>query len=454
MRISNQLKYLFFFSILIISCKKDWLDKKPNKNLTVPQTLKDFEAMLDNTTLNNVSGLSLGEVGTDEFYVLESRWQLGFDDYLINAYTWAHDRPYKGIFDWIYSYQAILVSNVIMEGIDKIKTNESDIEQWSRIKGGALFTRAYRFYELSQAFAPVYDESSASSDLGIPVRLESDISIPAVRSSNKKVYEQIISDLQIAKELLPIIPLIKTRPSKPAVFALLSRVYMSMQDYVNAGVYADSCLKLYNTLIDYNSLPTTANFIGIFNDEVIYHLVSASYNIMTTSARIDTTLYNSYDSSDLRKIIFLKKNADGTIVFKGNYNNTNTPLFFGLATDEMYLIRAECRARSGDLANALNDLNTLIKKRWKNSAQYTPYVATTPQQVLGYILSERRKELIMRGQRWLDLRRLNKESQFSTTLKRTIGGNTYTLPPNSFKYVLPIPDDVILLSGMQQNLGW
>ena len=50
--------------------------------------------------------------------------------------------------------------------------------------------------------------------------------------------------------------------------------------------------------------------------------------------------------------------------FKGSYNGTLFA-FTGLATDEIFLVRAECRARTGDINGAMDDLNRLLQQRWK-----------------------------------------------------------------------------------------
>ncbi|MGY0036939.1 RagB/SusD family nutrient uptake outer membrane protein [Pedobacter sp. NJ-S-72] len=126
-------------------------------------------------------------------------------------------------------------------------------------------------------------------------------------------------------------------------------------------------------------------------------------------------------------------------------------LFFdGLAVDELYLIRAEAYARVGNAASAINDLNVLLKSRW-STGKYVDIVATTADDALLKVITERRKELTMRGLRWSDLRRLNKDSKFSKTLSRTAQGITYTLPPNDLRYTLLIPQEVISNSPIAQN---
>jgi hypothetical protein len=125
-------------------------------------------------------------------------------------------------------------------------------------------------------------------------------------------------------------------------------------------------------------------------------------------------------------------------------------MFTGIATDEMYLIRAESYARQNKTDLALADLNLLLSKRFKSS-QFTPITNTDAKQALKLILMERRKELMFRTLRWSDLKRLNKEPDYAQTLTRKINGVVYELKPNSIRYTLQIDGDVIQISGMQQN---
>ena len=69
---------------------------------------------------------------------------------------------------------------------------------------------------------------------------------------------------------------------------------------------------------------------------------------------------------------------------------------------EQFLIRAEARAKQGDLIGAIEDLN-VIRQR----AGLSNTTAVTTDQVLSAILQERRLELFTElGHRFLDLKRL------------------------------------------------
>jgi uncharacterized protein with PhoU and TrkA domain len=115
----------------------------------------------------------------------------------------------------------------------------------------------------------------------------------------------------------------------------------------------------------------------------------------------------------------------------------------------MILIRAECDARKGNIPDAMADLNSLLEKRYKTGT-FVPLAINDSKEALKKILLERRKELVMRGLRWIDIKRLNKEDH-QITLIRKIEDQTYTILPNSDYYALPLPDDIIRITGMQQN---
>jgi tetratricopeptide (TPR) repeat protein len=436
-------------AICLISCNKDWLDIKQNKKQVVPQTLADFQAMMDDTNTMNFGVFPIfGHIGCDDYYLSTERWTALTDPIQKNSYVWAKDILGIGqSTDWNTLFRIVLYSNSAIFGIEKIRPNNVDQAVWNNVQSSALFYRSWAFYQLAQLFCRQYTEATAGSDAGIPLRLDADINTVSTRPSVQAVYEQIIKDLESAIPLLPVTALVKTRPSKPAALALLSKAYLQMGDYQAALQYADASLQLYSTLIDYRKLDSKAAFPNVlFNEEILFHSSTAAPTILIPSRlNVDSLLYRSYSETDLRKKIFFY--ADGKdMKYKGSYDGSRA-FFGGIATDEVCLIRAECYARTGQTGNALKDLNKLLENRME------PFVAVTetdPQKVLDLIITERRKELVFRGIRWADLRRLNKEPRYETVLKRKVG-NEITLLPGSPNYVLPIPKTVIDLTGMQQN---
>jgi hypothetical protein len=151
--------------------------------------------------------------------------------------------------------------------------------------------------------------------------------------------------------------------------------------------------------------------------------------------------------NDLRRTLFFLANP-GRINFKGSYTGAIFA-FTGLATDETYLIRAECRARGEDITGAMADLNTLLLQRWKTGT-FVPFTASTQEQALNTILFERRKEMPCRGVRWTDIRRLNLENA-NIKPQRNLNNQDFELPVNSPLYALPIPPDAFVMGQYEQN---
>ncbi len=190
-------------------------------------------------------------------------------------------------------------------------------------------------------------------------------------------------------------------------------------------------------------------------DEVIYFSTQVNNYAGTTgylnrtAVGVDTQLYGMYKPNDLRKEIYFMKNSLGNYNVKRGYLGGGSYPFTGMATVEIYLIKAECLVRSGNNASAIEVMNDLLIKRYAKG-KYVPIENMDNNSLLAFILDERRKELVWRGLRWTDLKRLNKEGS-GIELKRQVGNENYTLPANSKRYTFPIPDDEIAFSHIIQN---
>jgi tetratricopeptide (TPR) repeat protein len=442
-----KIKYTIFLAIyclLTFACEKGFLEKKPDKALVVPVSLSDFQALMDHyDEVNRTPGLI--EVASDDYYVLDGEMQSQYNT-IKNSYVWAKE-IYDGEdsfmhVDWSKPYAQIFRMNVVLDGLENLSEKEKKSTMFNTVKGTALFHRSYHFFSLVQAYANAYGETSSALELGIPLKLNADVNVLPARATVKETYEQILNDLMLSASLLPEAVSFKTRPTKYAAKAMLARVYLSMSNFSKAEDYAHQVLEKNGELMNFN---TITNFAGRFpralpvsNAEIIFYSVQNSFSFMySSSAIVDTVLYNLYEENDLRKKMFYVDMGNKRINFKGSYDGTG--LFFsGLATDEMYLIKAECLARSNNLVGAMESLNKLLSNRYSTNS-FSPKLATDQQQALTLILDERRKELVFRGLRWLDLKRINKEGSTQITLKRSYNGVTYILKPNSNRYAFPIP---------------
>jgi len=435
---------------VFISCKK-YLDEKPDKKLAVPSNVADVQAMLDYYNQLVLDPAS-DEVSADDYYVTTATWQALSKEEDRRMYTWQKDNIFSlQSNDWFTVYRNIYYYNSVLDYLEKIKITADNEADWKHVKGQALMLRGRAFLQVINIWSPAYDRVTAASDLGIPLRLNGNFNEPSVRSSVQQSFNQVISDLKASIPLLPARGIHVARASRTAAYAFLARTYLAMQDYSNAGSYADSCLQLYSSLLDYNTLNAAATYpVPQFNAEMLFYSVQLPSILSNSRAKIDSLLYRSYTVNDCRKTVFFKDNGDGTYGFKGTYDgNSGGALFTSIATDEIYLTRAECYARAGNKIAALADLNTLLIKRYKTGT-FTPVSALDASEALSKILVERRKQLLMRCVRWMDIKRLNKEGA-GISLKRQVNSQLFTLAPNDLRFALPIPEDVIALTGMPQN---
>lgn len=436
----------------------DFLGIKPNVNLTTPETYADLRAMLDegSDVIEGYTGII--EMGIDDYYLTHNNWakRRAFEQ---DVYLWKPE-PFYEISNvgslWSLPYRAVSKANIVLETLQRNKLEHTAIGKG--LKGEALFIRSWHFIHLLLGYAPVYDPQTAATALGIPIRLSSSVEVLTTRASLLDSYMQVLNDLKEAAELLPDKTEYLTQATRLVALAALARVYLAMGDYELALHHADLVLAARPQLMDLNTLN-----LGILfpfpakqNPEILYYASSAGASgvLLASRSNVDTLIFQSFEANDLRKQAFFTRRADGNHSFKGFYTGSERSYFAGLASNELYLIKAECLMRLDKLQEGMDVLNQLLHTRWKTGT-YVPFQIADKVSTLKILYSERRKELMRRGVRWMDLKRLNREPDFAKTLvrKMLIDGKEeiFELPANDFRYVHLIPQDVIRITGIAQN---
>lgn len=434
--------YALMLIVLVSGCDK-YLGIQP-KGKMIPTTVADFRLLLDDDNLLN-SSPALGELSSDNITISDAAFRQIGNYFERSAYTWAKDyfTPQDQPIDWNTPYEQVYVSNLILEGLGK--TNTGSEAERNKVKGEALFYRGVAFYNIAVTFCNTYNPASAAQEPGVPLRLSSDVFAISVRANLKNSFEQIVADLSNAAPLLPSTIEHRTRPTKAAAHGMLARVYLYMGEYEKALEEAEKSIAIYPMLVDYNKVNPDKFFMP-YNDETLHYArIPYEFNYVGTCA-INAELFNQFEETDLRKTLCFWEDR-GEIRYT---SYAGWEKFTGLATDEVYLIAAECYARTGALTEALEKLHQLRRFRYREDA-YVRFSSTEKEVVISKVLEERRKELIFRNVRWSDLKRLNADPARATTLKRTVLGVEYTLQPGSPRFALPIPASVINATGMQQN---
>lgn len=439
--------------LALTSCEK-FLSERNSSTFSNIYSLHDMQALMDaGNKVYIASHSGLLEMATDNFFLGQAGYNLA-TDYMKAMYLWRKEPVYTleaDNSDWMNPYHIIAIMNTILDEVPLVKAY-GGLDP-DHIKGTALFHRAFAYHNLAQIYCKSYDPLTAQDDLGLPIRSSSDINAPSQRASLAETLSFIEADMEEALTLLPVFTAIKSRPDKASAHGFLARFYLYMGKYKEALEHANLSLSLNSFLMDFNKMDASRPFpIDPLNKEILFYAYTTNAMLSPTrECYIDTTLYDSYTDTDLRREIFFKSENNGYHSFRGAYTGTATATcFIGPTVSEVVLIKSEAQARLGLSDEALLTLNEFLKYRYR---EFEPFIYSDDFELLSLILDERRKELVFRGSRWSDLKRLNKDTRFETTLFRKIPGTheVISLSPNDPRYVFLIPESIIEKSGLEQN---
>lgn len=240
--------------LLLLNCNR-FLDEKSDSALATPETLADNQAMLDHYAVLGSNSTS-GEIAADDVYVTDADFNTMSYEAQKRLYTWQPN--YVSLAtgnDWENCFFRINIYNTVLFNLKQYGISEAD-----NVEGQALALRASAYLEAAQLWCMAYDQRTAVTQLGLPLRLHPDMNIPSVRSTVQQTYAQILADLHQAAELLPVTQLAVSRPSKVTALGYLARTYLYMGDYANALKYGQEALSYYNTLMDFNTLNAAAGY--------------------------------------------------------------------------------------------------------------------------------------------------------------------------------------------------
>lgn len=448
-------KVIFYIAVALLAtgCRKYVeIDQIGTRVMTYTS---DYRALMDNTgEMESVCGLQI--YSNDDTRILDANKQTQLTDIYYNAYQWTAQywSDTQADADWDRMYHTIYNCNLTLEGVlTSKKGTDADKKQ---IYAEAQVHRAFTYWTLVNIYAKQYDSATASTDLGVPMVVSTDLYASLKRGSVQAAYDLILNDLLSAVDALPDLADYNTRPSKAGAYAVLARVYLSVRQFDKARSYAEKALALQNGLLDLRNYQTsTASFPQRLKDpEVIFSKVS---NGTYQGIQLDTALLTLLGTKDLRYKLFVRPGSFFYPSFTGygywryTYTREFSKMYQGPNVPEMMLIVAEAAARSNDAATAVSMLNAIRAKRFA-TADYSDLSAANSAEAMQLVIAERRREFFGTGLRWFDQKRLNKDAAYQVTVSRTFKGVTTTLSPNSNRYVFPIANKYILLNPeIQQN---
>jgi len=301
----------------------------------------------------------------------------------------------------------------------------------------------------------------------------------AKRETPDKVYAQISADLAQAKTLLPNSkysdPVEPWRASKGAVLALQAKVALYNQRWTDV-------ISIVTELEGLNFYSLNANYFDSFDvtkeateTEVIFDydhqslqtprkgnglcapldwgFIAPTDNFLAEFETDDPRLLYTVNVTD--KAVYKLLGATNTI-YKGNDDAPSNKIYIRLA--DVLLWKAEAYNETGNYPQAIAIINT-IRNRARTSVTAggaLPPPGTLPDrsvasvdknEIMGWLMHERRVELGFESQRFNDLKRWAIAKQVLTALGKNF---------QDFNYLYPIPQGEIDKSGgtITQNPGY
>lgn len=314
---------------------------------------------------------------------------------------------------WSNMYSTIGRANYAVEGVQSSALNTSVKNQ---LIGEAKFWRAYYYFFLINFFG---DVPLVTSTNALQTGTYS-------RTAKTTVYQQIVTDLTDAKNLLPAAyPSIeRARINKWAAAAMLARVYFYQQNWAAAEAEATAVI----TSGTY-SIETFANSFLKTSNETIWQIANVTGvtamgpewipAAATPTIVLYDTLANTFETGDLRKtnwaksIVYNAKTYYYPFKYKLRTGTTGNEYSVMLRLAEQYLIRAEARAQQNNTSGAQADLNVI-----RTRAGLANTTAATQAALIAAAEKERWVELFTESSdRWFNLKRLNKATAILSLIK-------------------------------------
>ena len=470
----NFLKYIIltsFVSLTQISCTNLLEDESVDALVIDETTLSDIRN-LERLLLNSYQTMPVGaeafiqSMMTDEVRIAASNNGSGV--FLWSRAITSQDANVQGL--WNSTYRTIFTANKVLDNIDNVTNDGANSLSKNQIKAEALGMRAFGHYMILKDFSPKYDPAALGCAYVTTGAIENLYDLPA-RENMQQSYQKVLADLDAAIALTPSNTLNK-RMSLSALRALKSLVYLEIGDYTNTITFATQALTgkaLKNTSTDIANLwldpiaNAGLNSSAVDGSEVIFQQINIAGSVNTNMGGnyrspslgffwyVGNTSYSKYSAGDYRLNAYFRTSGGNLIHYK-YYGPTATPGVANIKiirTAEMLLVRAEAKAKSGDLTGAFTDYTTVRTAR--NAGVSTAF--TTLQDAVDKILDEKVRECLLEGKRLTDLKRNNK------TVVRLSSDATTAYPSTSFpdvqKMTLPIPfSEIFANPNMVQNPSW
>lgn len=447
-------------AVLMTSCD-DKLDIKPYGDSTL-STVDELETLLNGAP-----------------YIWSGRDYFDLDVICNNSY-----RPWNGVADYINNDNSLRYAYFTYdESIDRADLTDSDdrysnlyekinymntviskvpgadggtSERKDQIVAEARVRRAWYHFLLVGLYAQQYDEAKAEQLGGVPYVDNTNSGEEKTKLNLKKTYERILEDCsdEVLAKLIPSSVDNVCRFGLDFGYGVRARVLFQMKRYDEALKYAELALKVNSRLEDRSPVKNSGKWVLDYNCPSNYYLIYQDNSNLGDfyGYLISPEVAACIDPNDYVFKYYLAEPhmepawaspyptvPEGSL--QSNIGDARWNVW-GLRSESMYYIKAECLIRSGKITEGLTQLDKVRASRIENPEIYAEKTGLTEADAMKLLQDSKRFEFIKTFENFFDRKRWNSEEAYKTTIVRdlsSLGLGTYSLSPDSPIWVFPFP---------------
>ena len=439
---------------LLTSCD-DKLDIVP-KGKTTLENVTDLESLLNQEYMIRAPPASDLGIICNETYgqflsVADALSQPNTLDYVYVSYDESVDRASLSTDDARYQaiYKYINYMNVVISKMDDASGDATFKEQYI---AEARIIRAYFHWLAACIYAKQYDEATAAQEGGIAYVDNTNVGEQKTKLTLAETYERILEDC--SDEVIAKLPRKNSnveRADQAFGNAVRAKVLMQMKRYSEALPYAQASLQINNTLEDRSTIVETMSWNQSQDAENNLLYVGAGMRVSPTFVTITPETFALFEEGDYVLNYDLAGGWDtmygqiysgvpGSALYFG-WSTMGNP--WGVVTDRMYYVAAECLIRTGKIMEGLQMVDRVRAKRVEN---YEPFAQGNPseQEAMAMLQKAKWVECIASYDNFFDCKRWNSEANYRRTITRDMGDmGKYSISPDSKIWVMPFPVNAV-----------
>ncbi len=348
-------------------------------------------------------------------------------------------------------YKRIYNMNVIISKMPD--ASDGTAEKKAQLIAEARVLRAWYHFLLVNMYAKQYDEATAGALGGIAYVDNTDVSEQKTKLPLAKVYEKMLADC--SDEVLA--NLIRSNVDDPCRFGVdfgygvRAKVLFQMKRYDEALKYANLALAVNSQIEDRSGIASTMQWDLDYTSPNNYYLICSDRSNLGDyyGLCISPEAAELFDPFDYRRIYeqweapYPEDLPEGSL----QYGSTGTVRYnvWGIRSETMYYLAAECMIRSGNVDGGLAQIDKVRELRIDPTG-YKPFAGSgaSKEEAMKLLQGSKRVEFLNTFENFCDRKRWNSEADYAESIVRDLGQHgTFELKPDSPLWVFPFPVNAV-----------